>query len=221
MFLTSPLLSDIPRVLHGFGTAEEPIPAPFRDLWKQRANWKQVHGTRIIEVKSPLQVCGEADGFYTTTPGLPVAATTADCVPILLAQREGKRVAAVHAGWRGTRARILRHLWDELLKKGEKPEEWFATLGPAIGPCCFEVSSALADEFRSEFSSFGEEMIVPSDRHVDLLWINQQELKAIGLREVEIIRICTCCCTMPLFSSYRRQGGGNRQYSVISMDTND
>jgi YfiH family protein len=206
--------------VHGFGTLEEPIPSIFlqkgKDIWDQvRPKWKQVHGTEAVSVKVHGQECGETDALFSKHKEIPISVVTADCVPILLAHRDGLEVAAVHAGWRGVRGRILSKLWAKLSQAGNQPEDWVAAIGPAIGPCCYEVSQELADDFRNEFSEYSESLVVPKSRTLDLPAIQHAELTKIGLKKVELIRACTKCSVSPVFHSYRREGGGVRQWSVI------
>lgn len=220
MHLKSKLLSQVPGIHHGFGGRNENVPAHLAIEWNaKRAAWKQVHGAAFAEVRESGQACGEVDALWTRKPGLPIAVVTADCVPVLLARRDGGAVAAVHAGWRGTRARILRRLFEGLAAAGEAPGDWVAAIGPAIGPCCYEVSEDLARDFAAQFAEVGG--AVPRRRHLDLPAINRAELRSIGLFDVEVIRACTRCSMdgdgKPLFHSYRREGGGTRQYSVIGM----
>lgn len=223
-FQRSHLLEKSARVSHGFGTRSEPIPliSPgFLQTWdERRVDWKQVHGTALTCVTSANQRCGEVDALYTRTPGQPIAVVTADCVPILMARCDGKAVAAVHAGWRGTYARILKVLWKQLTEEGEHPQDWVAAVGPAIGPCCYEVSTDLAQDFSDEFGQ-----AVVSQRMLDLPAIQVDELKDIGLREVDLMRICTRCTQSQdstfSFHSYRREGSGVRQYSVIMIQPNE
>ena len=189
MHLQSPLLLTVPGVLHGFGSSSEPVPSTFVKQWEEnRARWSQVHKTDCRELHGPAQVCGEADAFYSFVPGIPVAVMHADCTPILLARRAGGAVAAVHAGWRGTRLHILQSLWRELGAKGERPSEWVASVGPTIGPCCYEVSEEIAEDFEREFAVLGKRLAVPQHRRLDLPAINAAELRAIGLAEVELLR---------------------------------
>lgn len=215
---SSPLLSSIPGVLYGFGNCSEPTPASFESIWApSQPIWRQTHGVTVVEVKEARQACGETDALYTRGV-LPIGVITADCVPILLARRDGCGVAAVHAGWRGTLARVLCRLWDRLSQEGENPGDWAAAIGPAIGPCCYEVSEDLAHAFAAQFSDFGSGLAVPRPRILDLPAINAQELKAIGVKDVDLIRACTRCmmgADGPVFHSYRREGGGTRQYSLI------
>lgn len=224
MHLKSTLLSQIPGIVHGFGSRTEPVPSAFEPaFWEaNRPRWKQVHATGIVCVTQPAQDCGETDSLYSRTPGIPIPIMTADCVPILFARKDGKAVATIHAGWRGTKARITRVLWEKLAQEGEKPSQWYAAIGPSIGPCCYEVSEELAQEFQAkvtkELGPDAARQTVPKHRHLDLPALNQAELYSIGLAGVEVLPHCTRCAQEggePLFSSYRREGSGTRQMSVI------
>lgn len=219
MHLKSSVLDQVSGILHGFGTADEPIPLPFEKDWAEsRPVWKQVHGDSISKVETPRQECGEVDAVYTHKLNMPIGIVTADCVPVLLAHRHGQSVAAVHAGWRGTKARILRTLWKELIQSGENPKDWVAAVGPAIGPCCYEVSQELSEEFRIIFQHLGPGIAVPRERFLDLPAIQAGELVSLGLSQVDLIRACTLCSESPRFNSYRRTGTTSkaRQYSLIA-----
>ncbi len=215
--MKSRLLSEVGGIAHAFGTLHESLPEPFREGFIF-PRWRQNHGTQSVRVDTAGQDCKEADALYSFRHGLPVAVVTADCVPILMARRSGDGVAAVHAGWRGTRARILKILWENLMYEGERPEEWVAAIGPAIGPCCYEVSEVLSDDFAQQFSEWDPGIVVPRKRHLDLPGINEAELKSIGLHQVEVLRACTRCSSDPVFHSFRREGGGTRQWSVIMRE---
>jgi YfiH family protein len=221
MHLKSPLLSQVPGVRHGFGSWSEPVPAPFQAEWEAlKARWTQVHKIDVCEIRGPSQVCGEVDALYSYAAGVPVAVMHADCTPILLARRDGGAVAAVHAGWRGTHAHILSAAWRALEARGERARDWVASVGPTIGPCCYEVSEEIAADFAREFAALGPGVAVPRHRMLDLPAINAAELRALGLGEVELLRACTRCSVdaasgEPLYCSYRRDQSKTRQYSVI------
>ncbi len=221
MTLSSPLLAQISGIIHGFGTRAEPIPENLKAQWELRKpQWTQVHGIQCGEVTTQGQLCGEVDALFTRKAGQPIAVVTADCVPILLARRDGGAVAAIHAGWRGTRSRILGELWKRLSASGERPLDWVATIGPAIGPCCYEVSLELAEDFAREFAAYGPATAVPRTRHLNLPAINEAQLREIGLKDIETLNTCTRCsgsAENPLFHSFRREGGGTRQWSAISI----
>jgi YfiH family protein len=217
MYIKSKTLSLIPGIAHGFGTLDEPIPSLVStDIWEHtKPRWQQVHGDSVARVHEPSQNCGDVDGLYTWEQQVPIAVVTADCVPILLSHRSGKAVAAVHAGWRGTRSRILSKLWKQLANQGEKPQNWVAAIGPSIGPCCYEVSEDLARDFVQEFKSFGESVVSPRYRILDLPAINAAQLHEIGLSQVDLVRACTQCSKSPTFHSFRREGKGTRQWSMV------
>ncbi|MFZ9594685.1 MAG: peptidoglycan editing factor PgeF [Bdellovibrionia bacterium] len=219
MTLQSELLLSIPNIQHGFGSAFEPVPSDFIEVWKKSSPvHRQVHGTAWAYVQSPGQACGEVDTLFTDQAGLPVGVMTADCVPILLAQSSGEWVASVHAGWRGTMKHSLVKLWEEFDQRGHNPKDWVAAIGPAIGPCCYQVSSALVKEFKKEFLYLDPhgEWIEPRPDRLDLQAIHEAELKQIGLQRVQRLRYCTFCSRDPQFHSYRRNAAGaGRQWSMI------
>ena len=232
MHLTSGLLSTVPGIDHGFGMIGEEIPARYQSTWKDlRARWKQVHGNSFSEITAVGQECGEVDAVYSRLPGIPIAIMTADCVPILMSRRDGTAAAAIHAGWRGTRSGIIEKLWQHFRSEGERPADWVAAVGPAIGPCCYEVSEELAQDFSDHFAALGGDegpkLAVPRSRHLDLPAIHAEGLRRLGLSEVELLRACTKCLRSGtlepdgaerfLLHSYRREGGGTRQFSVISI----
>jgi len=217
MGIQSHLLSSISGLRHDFGNHAEPWSPTLFPAWESlKPNWKQVHGTRVAEAKKAGENCGETDALFTFESSLPIAVVTADCVPILLARRDGSAVAAVHAGWRGTRARILNELFSVLTQRGESTQNWVAAIGPAIGPCCYEVSEEMALDFLNQFGKSAQ----PTFRYLDLPAIQAQTLAELGLREVELLRQCTRCTLSeagaPFYHSYRREGGGTRQYSMIA-----
>ena len=103
---------------------------------------RQVHGARVLPTAAPGPR-GEGDALYTATRGLALAVATADCVPVVI---EGPDVAAVvHAGWRGAAAGIGAAALAAIRAAGLHPER--AALGPAIGPCCYEVGEEVRDRF--------------------------------------------------------------------------
>ena len=220
MTIQSQLLGQIPGIIHGFGTLAEPIPKSFESQWEKRPQKKQVHGIDCVEVIQDSQGCGEVDALFARRPGLMVPVISADCVPVLMARKDGRAVAAYHAGWRGTLAGLAQELWKKLQSLGEDSKDWVAAIGPAIGPCCYETSSEIATRFLQKFADYGPQIVQPRTRHIHLSAINAAELKSLGLAAVETISICTRCTALngdpktPLMHSYRREGPGHFQWSV-------
>jgi YfiH family protein len=93
------------------------------------------------------------DGIMTDIPGVFLGIQTADCVPVLVADVHRRAVAAFHAGWRGTLARIVqRGIGTMRLRYGSRPQDLLAVIGPSIGPCCYAVGEEVRHEFESQFA---------------------------------------------------------------------
>ncbi|MBC7385451.1 MAG: polyphenol oxidase family protein [Cryobacterium sp.] len=219
MFQSS-LLSKIPEINHGFGTKLDPVPNQFLKVWVDgRPTWNQVHGVGIANVVRKSQLCGDVDALTTKTTN-PIAVVTADCVPILFARKDGAMVAAVHAGWRGTKAKIVEKLAENLTAQGENLKDWVAAIGPSIGKCCYEVSEALIEDFIKTFPEIEPDLISPAFRKLDLAAVNAHELHRLGFGAVDMLDICTYCTIDPkkgaVLHSYRREGSGTRQWSMIA-----
>lgn len=217
----SSLLSQIPGVIHGFGGLREPIPSHLLASWEQlKPQWKQTHGTSIAQVVEKNQNCGEVDALWTERAGIWVGVATADCVPILLAERSGKAVAAIHAGWRGTLQKAVKSAIRALDRAGYDPSTLVAALGPSIQSCCFEVGPEVLELFTTEFPQISEEILIPKSRHIDLVAVNEATLNGLEVEQIDKISFCTKCGRSssgePLFHSYRREGQGTRQWSIIA-----
>ena len=217
----SEILNGIPGIAHGFGGWGAPIPKQLISLWNaQKPQWKQNHGTHLAQVLFPGQACGEVDALWTARDQGWVGVVTADCLPILMAARDGSAVAAIHSGWRGTLARIVEKTWLNLRESGHDPKNWVAAIGPCIQSCCFEVGEDLQERFVHEFCpAVPSKLLNPRFRHLDLSALTRVLLENLEIHTVEVLPQCTRCSTdsrrQPLFHSYRREGGGTRQLSVI------
>jgi YfiH family protein len=184
--LLSPLLAAVEGIEHGFGTRHSPRSQD------AMASLTQRHSNRVLAASRPgLQ--GEADALVTATQGVAVSVRTADCIPILLADRRTGAVAAVHAGWRGTAARIAVETLARMRGEfGTRPEDVVAAIGPGIGECCYEVGIEVARQF-------GE-----SGPRLNLAAHNLRQLEAAGVRKIDVVSPCTFCDGR--FFSYRREG---------------
>jgi len=165
----------------------------------------QVHGADVLPVPSdPNAPPVEGDAFFTAQAGLPAVVGVADCVPVLLAAEDGRAVAAVHAGWRGAVAGVVRSTIGVLHRQhGVSPEELRAAVGPAIGLCCFEVGGDVAEQFDDRF------VLRAGDRpHVDLSAYVESELTSAGIADAHIDRADVCTkCRADLCFSHRGSGG--------------
>jgi hypothetical protein len=169
--------------------------------------FRQVHGATVVRARSDA-VPVEADAaIWLAEDGaasLP-AARAADCVPILLVDTGGRGAAAVHAGWRGTAAGVVRRALEALEAVGIPAERVSAALGPAIGPCCYTVGPEVV---RAIAAACGDDPAAAAGR-VDLGRANALQLEAGGVlpSRISCARLCTAC-RPELFFSYRRDGPG-------------
>ncbi len=174
----------------------------------------QVHSAEVVQVLQPEQRQRQADGMVTEQP-LCLGVCSADCASLLYADGAG-RVAAVHAGWRGTLAGIASSAVQALLQLGASIAKLRVALGPCIGPCCFEVKEDVAGHFRQRLP---DAVLHRTDAHgathlfVDLRRANRQILEAAGVRPEHIDDAAPCThCDPQRFFSYRRDGAGIGQH---------
>jgi len=203
-WLTHPLLS-ARGVDHGFGMRNSTPPADLR-----RPN--QVHGARIVAASA----CGgparpDADGIVSAAPGVRVAVVTADCVPILLAAPGGLAVAALHAGWRGLAAGVVAAGVAALAERGPAPSGAVATIGPHIGPCCYEIDDSVIAALRPQFGGGLDAALTPTrpgHARLDLGALTREALIAAGLVAAAVGSLRDACtrCDADRFHSYRRDG---------------
>jgi hypothetical protein len=130
---------------------------------------RQIHSDFVHEIRVAPSPWRTGDALLTRTRGVLLAVQTADCVPILLADARHRAVAAVHAGWRGTLARIVAKTIGRMrMLYGTKPADVLAALGPGIGACCYEVGPEVVQAFAGQFADarewFAGAAIDPSGR---------------------------------------------------------
>jgi polyphenol oxidase len=165
----------------------------------------QVHGRRVVTVEErPAEGetvdAGSCDALVTRLPGVGLVVQTADCVPILLAATDA--VGAVHTGWRGAASNVAGAAAEALFAITEDPGSVRAWLGPAIGPCCYEVGGEVASRFAGEFARFSDERC-----RLDLPAVVRSQLEEAGVApgNIAVSESCTRCGG-ERFASYRRDG---------------
>ena len=213
---------------------------------------RQIHSSLIWRVQAkdvqgnekPAVLRG--DGMMTDEPGVLLGIQTADCIPVLVADRKNRAVAAFHAGWRGTLARIVENGVGRMrLEFGSKPENLIASIGPGIGQCCYSIGDEVREQFASQFAyapelfrevgnsdpirekypmlfltarAPGHSNLGPS-MHLDLAEANRRQLLAAGLKKTAIVMTgqCTGCQTDRFFSHRKERGFTGRMMSVIGI----
>ena len=174
---------------HGFGTRHAPQPGDPR-----LATLHQIHSDICVAAHGRTGLLGNGDALLENAPGHMVAVKTADCIPILLVDAEHRAVAAVHAGWRGTAAGIVRHAVHRMGEEfGTGAAQIHAAIGPGIGKCCYEVGPEVA-------AQFGE----AAAAHIDLVEANRRQLVEAGVPDSQICAAGLCTKCGEDFHSYRR-----------------
>jgi polyphenol oxidase len=210
---------------------------------------RQIHSSLIHRVTArdaAKEARCKGDGILTNKRGLLVAIQTADCIPVLIADRKRRAVAAFHAGWRGTLKRIVETGVGRMrLEFGSKPKDLVAAIGPGIGQCCYAVGEEVRSEFLSQFEyaedlfcdvydsdpvkekypllfltarAPGHSNIGPS-LHLDLAEANRRQLLDAGLdpASISIVHDCTSCRPDRYFSYRAEHGFTGRMLSVIGI----
>jgi polyphenol oxidase len=208
---------------------------------------RQIHSTQILRVDGK-QAADHAvlsgDGLMTDEPGVVLGIQTADCIPVLIADKKSHAVAAFHAGWRGTVNRIVEAGVGKMrLEFGSNPRDLIAAIGPGIGQCCYAIGEEVLHEFQSQFSYadglFREiydsdpirnkyPMLFLSARapghsdigpqlHLDLAEANRRQLLDAELPEesISVVGECTSCLRNRYFSHRGERGFAGRMLSAI------
>lgn len=188
----------------------------------------QVHGNRVRTVTgADRHVClspvpYEADGIVTAERGLPLLCFTADCVPVLLWDRENRAAGAVHCGWRSSAADILGVAVGKMEALGARPENIAAAIGPAIGRCCFETHEDVPQAIRLWLGGDTEGLFdpLPGGKFlVDLRAANARRLLQLGLLEenIDISDECTFCLHDKYWSHRYTKGRRGSQAAAIAL----
>ncbi len=175
---------------------------------------QQVHGTAVAAIPD-AGVLPEADAAWTTRPFEACIILTADCLPIVLVDREARCVAAVHGGWRGLAAGVLQATIDEL---PVQPESLVAWLGPAIGAKAFEVGTEVLDAFGVSPEDDTVTLNPQKSGHyfLDLNAIATRQLLSVGVRSDAIFGGEYCSLSNPdRFFSHRRDGVTGRMATLV------
>lgn len=175
---------------------------------------RQEHGSEILILDRPLKV-GEQfldawDAVVTNQPKTLVTVRTADCVPVLIADAACGSVGAVHAGWRGIADGVVPKTVRKMVERfGGDPTAFHVAIGPAAGPCCYEVDAPVIEQLMPDVprSSILLNRTGPDAGHVDLKGLIARQATSLGVRHdrVHVVDVCTMCRS-DLFFSYRREG---------------
>lgn len=181
---------------------------------------RQVHGDRVALVGVSDGGCtlDATDALITDAPGVLLVLRFADCVPVWLYDPRHHAIGLTHAGWQGTVQGIVAKTVRAMgAAFGSQPEELLAGLGPAIGPCCFEVGLDVIEPLCAAMP--GAEALLsdrrPDAAHLNLWEANAVQLRGEGVTRIEVTDRCTSC-RVDAFFSHRREGGRTGRFAVVA-----
>jgi YfiH family protein len=174
------------------------------DADPERLAMNRQRHTNVVHRAHPGRRGEPGDGLWTDEPGLPMLKLTADCVPVAIARADPERpaLALLHAGWRGLAEGIV-EAGVAALGGGALA----AAIGPAIGPCCYQVGPEVAERFDDDLTRDGV---------LDLWTATERALHRAGVDRVERVDLCTRC-NPELFFSHRRQGPVRGTQGVVGL----
>ena len=216
-----------------------------------RATWplvtlRQVHSDLIHRVNLPHEHPMVGDGLVTDAPGLVLAVLTADCLPVILADRKRRAVGVFHAGWRGTVKRIVEKGVGEMRKHfGSDPRNLTAAIGPGVQGCCYEVGDEVRTQFKAQFA-YGSTLFrevkesdpvrekypllfltarapghseLPVKLFLDLVEANRRQLLDAGVpaKNIDTAAPCTACHPELLFSFRAEKGVTGRMMAAVGI----
>ena len=197
------------RAFAALGLRREQVVSPY-----------QVHGThvRLVSQAHTGTTQPATDGLLTATPGVALLLRFADCVPILLFDPKQRAAAMIHSGWKSTVGNIAAAAVKAFIRHaGSQPGDLWAGVGPAIGPCCYEVGQEMAETI-SQVSPEGTEVLQrrSGKLYLDLPGLVQAQLAEAGVKQIVMSGICTACHTDEWYS-HRAENGLTGRFGALVM----
>jgi len=169
---------------------------------------KQIHSDKIV-CFNYLNKQEEGDGMYTNDKHVVITVQTADCVPIIYADKKKKIIGISHQGWKGTQLRLTQKMIRQFLNLNSMIKDLRVAIGPSIGSCCYNIDEERLKIFKVEFASYPQSVF---DIHLDkpflnLSYLNYLQLIEMGLNkeQIDFFPFCTKCHEKH-FYSFRRDG---------------
>jgi len=207
---------------------------------------RQIHSDLIYRIEEVPEHPLRGDGLVTDAPGLLLAVLTADCLPVIVADRKRRAVGIFHAGWRGTVKRIAEKGVGEMRRWfGSDPRNLVAAIGPGVRWCCYAVGEEVRNKFETQFAYtdalFREvkesdpirerypllfltarapgHSDLPARLFLDLVEANRRQLLDVGVpaENIEASALCTACHPELFFSHRAEKGGTGRMMGVVGI----
>lgn len=184
-----------------------------------------IHSADVLSVNSTnrQRVMGQADGLITATPGIYLSMRFGDCTPLIFFDPVRGAVGLTHAGWRGTMKDAAGATVRAMVRQFDcRAGDIIAVIGPAIGPCCYEVGPEVMDAAAAVFvnsaSLFARRNGRANQAHFDMWAANRRQLAAAGVEQVIQSGLCTACRTDQFFSHRAEKGRTGRFGVIIGLD---
>ena len=188
---------------------------------------RQVHGSDILVINEPNEdfshfLSVEGDAVITNQSNVMIGVCVADCAPILICDPIHKVIAVVHAGWKGTAAKLVSKVVDGMQSEFDSdPTQLYAAVGPCIQKCCYEVDEPVRQAFQKGGISWDScaEVKSPGKWQLDLGVANRELLLQAGLplAAIQISEQCVCCHSEQFFSYRRDKDDSGRQMGFIML----
>jgi YfiH family protein len=187
---------------------------------RQTVSPYQVHSAnvRLVGRGHTGTVQPDTDGLLTTTPGVAILFRFADCVPLLMFDPVHRAVGLIHAGWRGAARGVVSSAVEAFVRQVDsRPGDLWAGIGPAIGPCCYEVGPEVAQAVAQACPDQAQVIHQRNGtRYLDLPGAVQAQLNAAGVHQVDLSGICTACHNDEWFS-HRAEHGRTGRFGTFVM----
>lgn len=174
----------------------------------------QVHSAKVATVKEPWHSRPQADAMVTRVPGLALCILSADCVPILFADKKSRVIGAAHAGWKGALAGVCEATLDAMEEIGAAREDVTAAIGPAIQQSSYEVGPEFRDTFVGE-QEWTDRLFRAGEgdrSYFDLVGYVETTLQRAGVPSIDNIGHDTCAMEDDYFSNRRRNHRAESDY---------
>ncbi len=212
------------NICHGFFTKRSPshkISGEEKDKFLKTFNLRDIvimsqeHGDRI-NIISEGERPGSGDGITLIEKGVAGIIKTADCLPVIIAEPDYPMVSIIHAGWRGTAAKIVHKTIEKMVAMGAKKKYMTAILGPSIRACCYKVGQDLYTEFQNK--GFSENIFQKAEGSLflDIAMANREIIENTGIKNIFDTGLCTFC-NKDLFYSYRANELEKRQINFAYL----
>lgn len=208
---------NLEAVLENRQRIKQALSLPSKPVWLN-----QIHSAKVAEINQSANLTGlqdlsgliTADASFTCESNTVCAILTADCLPVLLSSHDGKKIAAIHAGWRGLLAGIISNTVSAL-----KTKDLSVWLGAAIGRCCFEVGAEVRDLFIAKHPQFAQAFTAKTSTKylADIYQLARIDLALNNIHQVYGGDLCTVCDSQRFFS-YRRDKQTGRMATLIWKD---